>query len=136
MTRRFNWQLWAGLLLAVAAFLSYFTFFSRFPVTRDVPWVTFLLFAIALALLVTGFRRAERKIAASIVLAIGAGLIGFFTIGTFVLTKNLPQSQHAPAIGQKAPGFTLPDSNHRNVALSQVAGANSGVLLIFYRGYW
>jgi len=36
--KRFNWALWGGLLLAVAAFLSYFAFFSQFPLTRDVPY--------------------------------------------------------------------------------------------------
>ncbi len=136
MQRRFNTPLWSGLILIFVAVFSYLLLFVRWPITRDVPWVTFLLFAVALVLLVIGFRRAQRKIAASIVLAIGVGLIGFFTVGTLVLTKNLPQSQHAPAIGQKAPDFTLPDSNHKSVALSQLAGANSGVLLIFYRGYW
>jgi hypothetical protein len=136
MQRRFNTPLWSGLILIFVAVFSYLLLFVRWPITRDVPWVTFLLFAVALALLVIGFRRAQRKIAASIVLAIGVGLIGFFTVGTLVLTKNLPQSQRAPAIGQKAPDFTLPDSNHKPVALSQFAAANRGVLLIFYRGYW
>ena len=135
MQRRFNTPLWSGLILIFVAVFSYLLLFVRWPITRDVPWVTFLLFAVALVLLVIGFRRAQRKIAASIVLAIGVGLIGFFTIGTFVLTK-LPHSQNAPAIGQKAPDFTLPDSNHKSVALSQFAATNSGVLLIFYRGYW
>ena len=42
-----NWRIWAGFLVAVAAFLSYLTIFIRFPITRNVPWVNWLLFALA-----------------------------------------------------------------------------------------
>ena len=40
--------------------------------------------------------------------------------------------------GDMAPDFTLADTSHRNVALSQLLAApgTNGVLLIFYRGYW
>lgn len=138
MTRRFNTPLWSGLILALVGIFSYVFVFVRWPITRDVPWVSFLIFLLALVLMVMGFRRAERKIMPSIVLALGIGLMAFFTIGVMVFTKQLPQSQSAPAVGQKAPGFTLPDTNHQNVALAQLltAPGAKGVLLIFYRGYW
>lgn len=138
MTSRFNTPLWSGLILALVGIFSYVFVFVRWPITRDVPWVSFLIFAIALALLVMGLRRADRKIMPSIVLVLGVGLMAFFTVGVMVFTKQLPQSQHAPAIGQKVPDFALPDADHHNVALSQVLaapGAN-GALLVFYRGYW
>ena len=54
MKQRFNWMLWTGLVLAVLGFLSYFAFFSRFPVTRDVPWVNGIFLLLAAALLITG----------------------------------------------------------------------------------
>ena len=57
-TRSFNWRVWAGFLLSLAAFLSYFFVFVRFPVTRDFPWANLLLFAEAAALLLIGVRRA------------------------------------------------------------------------------
>jgi cytochrome oxidase Cu insertion factor (SCO1/SenC/PrrC family) len=53
----------------------------------------------------------------------------------------LPASKGAPAVGTKAPDFTLPDANGSPVTLSRLfgpAGSRKGswVLLVFYRGYW
>ena len=53
--RRWNWPLWVGFLLSLAGFASYLLP-SRFPVTRDVPWVNFLLFAAGLSLLLFGLK--------------------------------------------------------------------------------
>ena len=55
---------------------------------------------------------------------------------------QLPLSTGAPGVGQKAPGFTLPDQQGRAVSLADllrpVAGRKKagGLVLIFYRGYW
>jgi peroxiredoxin len=54
----------------------------------------------------------------------------------------LPASTAAPQVGQKAPQFTLIDSNDRPVTLAQLLTEPinnqppKAVLLIFYRGYW
>ena len=45
LLRRINWPLWVGLLLTIAAFMSYFFIFVWFPFTRDFPWANFVLFA-------------------------------------------------------------------------------------------
>jgi hypothetical protein len=135
MKRRFNWQLWSGLLLAVIAFVSYFSFFARYPLTRDVPWVSFLLLLLAVALLVAGWRRAERKVVSSIVVALGLLVTGAFTY-TVTVGSKLPGAGDAPAVGEKAPGFALPDTANRAVALDALLRQSNGVLLIFYRGYW
>ena len=136
--RRVNWPLWTGLALSVIAVFSYALFFYRFPVTRDVPWVSYLLFASAIALLIVGVRRAPgRKILAIIVAAIGAGLAVLFIVG-ITIGSRVPTGANIPAVGATAPGFTLLDANRKPVALSQlvaVPGAK-GVLLVFYRGYW
>jgi len=50
MERRRNFFPLAGFLVCVVAFLSYFVVFYRFPATRDVPWVNWLLFALGLVL--------------------------------------------------------------------------------------
>jgi len=136
--RRVNWPLWTGLALSVIAVASYVLFFYRFPITRDVPWVSYLLFVLALGLLVAGVRRAPgRKIVALIVAAIGVALAVLFTVG-IVVGSRVPALGNPPAVGAKAPDFTLLDANRKPVALSQLLSAPGakGVLLIFYRGYW
>jgi len=65
VTRKANWLPWVGLLLSVVAALSYPLVFYRFPVTRDVPWVSFLLFGLTLAALVVGLKRAYARPPAS-----------------------------------------------------------------------
>jgi len=139
MSRRFNWQLWSGFALSLAAFVSYFGFFARFPVTRDMPWVSLILFAIAIALLVIGLRRATgRRISAWIVTVLSILVCALFCFDIFIGAKWLPASSHAPAIGSKAPDFVLLDIHRKPVALAGLLTepATKGVLLIFYRGYW
>lgn len=136
MKSRFNWPLWAGLLLAIVAFISYFAFFARFELTRDVPWTAFILFAIAAALLVSGWRRAARKIVPSIVAGLGLFVVAFFTYAVTAGSKGLPSSSGAPAVGTKAPDFILRDTNNRSLALSEVLSRSNGVVLVFYRGHW
>jgi hypothetical protein len=136
--RRLNWPLWGGLLLVPIAVISYLFLFVRWPATRDVPWVPLLLFVVAAALLIAGWRAGGRRILASVVTVAGLGLMTFFTFAFTIGTKRIPLSRGAPSVGDKAPDFALPDTNHRTVALSQLLarpGAH-GVLLIFYRGYW
>ncbi len=54
---------------------------------------------------------------------------------------QLPESAGAPKVGEKAPDFTLPDTQGKPVTLSEVLqpraeGEKPWVLLVFYRGYW
>lgn len=139
----------AGFLLCVVAFLSYPLFFAGFPATRDVPWANWLLFALGLAMLGVGiaraFRQPERfrgKVAGPVFGVLSLAVLGFFVSMTMVMARQLPESAGAPKVGEKAPDFTLPDSNGRPVRLysrlQQPAGGSPGtwVLLIFYRGYW
>ena len=140
--RRFNWPLWAGLLLSVVAVFSYAFFFYRFPITRDVPWVSYILLAAAIVLLIVGVRRAfsggmGRKIVAIIVAVIGVGLAALFVASVTVFSR-VPTGANVPAVGAKAPDFTLPDASGKPVALAQLLAepGSKGVLLVFYRGYW
>jgi hypothetical protein len=152
--RNWNWRIWAGFLLVVAAFLSYDLIFIRFPMTRDVPWVNWLLFAGAGWLLWTGVRRARKeptvyrgKIGGPILMVLSLTIAVFFIVGTNYFTKHLPTSKEAPQVGAKAPEFALPDTNGKIVTLAVLlsepmpkkegAGAKPrAVALIFYRGYW
>ena len=137
MPRRSVILLTAGFLLSVAAFISYFNFFVRWPVTRDVPWVSYILFAVAMVMLAVGFRAARRKVIAGIVTLLGVGILAFFIVTVTVGSRKLPSAAGAPRVGQKAPEFALLNTSRKSVALSQLlASSPRGVLLIFYRGYW
>jgi len=153
MKRRWNFLLYLGFLLTLFAFLSYFLFFYRFPVTRDIPWANWLLFGIALIALGVGLARAFRqsdvyrgKVSGPILAALSLAVVGMFSYIVLFQSKELPASKQAPQLGQKAPDFTLPDANGKQVTLSRLWGtsvvapatgrADQWVLLIFYRGYW
>lgn len=154
--RKFNWPLWVGFLLSLIAFLSYPFVFVRFPVTRDFPWANLLLFGVAAVLVLLGVRRGfsesrsrpiRSKVAGITLATLSFAVFGFFIFAIFIMARHLPASQGAPQVGQKAPDFTLSDTNGKSVSLSQLlalpikaetpkAGAPRAVLLIFYRGYW
>jgi peroxiredoxin len=146
-TRGVNWPLWSGLLLTPVAFLSYPLVFERWPATRDVPWVNLLLFGLAGLLLAIGLRRAfspgrlrRLRIASGLIAAtLGAGMFANFALRVFVRARQLPASIHAPAIGERAFDFTLPDDNGAPVSLAALlsppahsgAPASKGVILVF-----
>lgn len=148
MAHRRNLLPLAGFLVCVVAFLSYFLFFYRFPVTRDLPWTSWLIFALGLGLLVAGlarpFRRPEvyrGRILGPVLAALSVAVLGLFLFVTVVGTRQIPAASGAPKVGEKAPDFVLPDSEGRPVRLYDLLGPASGnpgswVLLIFYRGYW
>lgn len=148
MNRSRNLLPLAGFLLCAAAFVSYPLFFSRFPVTRDVPWATWLLLGLGVAMAGVGLARAYRnperyrgKIAGPVFGVLSLAVVGVFVV-FLGMTKQLPTSEGAPKVGQRSPDFTLPDTQGRSVRLydllAQPAAGRSGswVLLIFYRGYW
>ena len=147
--KRFNWPLWAGLLLTFFAFFSYSFLFIEWPTTRDFPWVNLILFGIAMVLLFLGLRRAFKpdkrivsKIFSSVAGVLGLLLLAGFLFLFFVEGRRLPASAQAPQVGQKAPDFALTDPNNKLVTLAQLLSEPinnkppKGVLLIFYRGYW
>jgi len=147
---KLNWPLWAGFLLSIIAFLSYFFVFVWFPVTRDFPWANLLLFAAAAALVLLGLRRAftagrprRSKIGGGVLAVLSFTILGLFLFMFFIFARQLPASKAAPQVGQKAPGFTLTDTDGKSVSLSGLLASTDaqgkspkGVLLVFYRGYW
>lgn len=149
MKRQWNVSIWAGFLLVVGGFLSYFLFFARFPATRDFPWLNLLLISAGLVLHGAGMRRAFRepakyrgKIAGTILAIANLAVAGLFVFYTFYLSRQVPASSAAPRVGAHAPDFRLTDAHDRQVSIDDllrepVAGRRpSAVLLIFYRGYW
>jgi pheromone shutdown protein TraB len=134
----------AGFLVCLAGFFSYFFLFVQFPVTRDVPWTSWFLFAAGLALLGAGIARAFRRpgiyrgrITGPLLGVLSLAVVGMFLYVTLVAARQLPASADALKVGQKVPDFTLPDSHGRPVALHDLVGPGKPwVVLIFYRGYW
>jgi len=144
MKRRWNWMLWTGFLVVVAALFSY-EFFVRFPITRDFPWANLLLFAIGGILLVVGLARAygqpakyRGKIFGPIMTLFSVLIFALFAYALFYIVRQMPASASAPRVGDKAPDFSLVDQNGREVALHDLLNSENtrAVLLIFYRGYW
>jgi hypothetical protein len=152
MKRSWNPIMWTGFGLVLVAMASYPFVFARYPITRDFPWATLLLIAVAFILLATGVTRAFRqpnayrgKITGSILTGLAVLLVGFFLTGIFYLTRQVPASHGAPKVGEIAPDFTLPDSTGQSVTLTSLLNSpfagdatskTAAVALIFYRGYW
>ena len=141
MKRKWNWPIWIGFIVAVGGLFSY-EFFARFPVTRDFPWATLVLFGVGAVLLIAGLFRAfgrpqlyRGKIFGSIFAVITALLFAFFAYEIFYVLRQVPLSAQAPRVGQRAPSFSLPDQNGKEVALNDLLSPN-GAVLIFYRGHW
>ena len=147
--KRINWQIWTGFILSLIAGFSYSLVFIRWPITREFPWANLILFAMAIIFLVLGLRRAFKpgkgiaaKIFSSLALAFGVLNLALLLFVIFVMGTWLPKSTAAPQVGNKAPEFTLTDSNDKPVTLAHLLTEPvnnkppKGVLLIFYRGYW
>jgi hypothetical protein len=142
--RNWNWSLWIGFLFVIAAFFS-FGFFSQFPITRDFPWVNFLLFGVAGIFLVVGLFRAfgrpqiyRGKIFGSILALLSLLMFTAFAYISLVVVRQVPASAGAPRVGQKAPEFTLSDADGKPVALADLLSMPNtrAAVLIFYRGHW
>jgi hypothetical protein len=148
MKRRWNWRLWAGFLVVLAGAAGYMTLFAWYPITRDFPWASLLMFAGGAVLLALGLTRSFRepqlyrgKIFGSILIVLGLAVVAFFCYGLLYKGRQMPPSASAPRVGQKAPDFMLPDQNGNPVSLAQLlsgtgGGKAKGAVLIFYRGYW
>lgn len=141
MKRRWNWPLWLGFVVAVGGLFSY-EYFALFPITRDFPWANLLLFGIGGALLLIGLFRAfgrpqlyRGRIFGSIFTAIALFLFAFFSYEIFYVLKQVPLSAQAARVGERAPEFSLPDQDGKQVALGDLLSPN-GAVLIFYRGFW
>ena len=152
--RKLNWPLWAGFLLSLIASFGFPLAVFLLDAPINLRWASLALFALAAVLLFIGFRRAFSassrwpKVGAAVATTLSVVLCVLFVLSTFVMSRWLPASTSAPQVGQKAPDFSLADTNGKLITLSellttsnqQTAGGSTqpprGVLLIFYRGYW
>ncbi len=121
--------------------VSYFSYFSRFPILRDFPWLNLPVIAVGLLLSILGVREAFGSKAPSLgrnmslaSLVLSLAVSGFFVWYVFVETYQLPGADGVMRIGAKAPTFRLLDQNSLPVTLSDYRG--NKVILVFYRGHW
>jgi hypothetical protein len=150
--RQPNRMPWLALLLALIAVGLNVGFFVGFPAQRALPWLSLFCGVAALFVSAIAVRRAYSqpqlytgKISSSIIAFVAILICAFLALTTFE-SRSLPSGSAAPQVGQKAPDFTLPDTQGSKVSLSQLldrgsAGSTNGaapkaVLLVFYRGYW
>jgi len=147
----FDWRLWAGLGLTLGALAGYVFLVNE---TRAVLWPALLLFAAAAVLLFSGWKRRLRKpelyrgkIAGYVLTTLSVLILGLFGFVAYQVSRVFPDAKNAPQVGQRAPEFSLVDTNGRNFTLAQLlsapitdsasaARATKGVLVVFYRGYW
>lgn len=145
-----NWRLWAGFALSMAALAGYIYMVNE---TRAVFWPALLLFVVAAFLLGSGIRRRAREpglyrgsVAGPLLTALSVLLFAFFGFAAYQVSRVFPAAKNAPQIGQQAPEFSLVDAAGNKVVLSELlstpvanaggAAATKGVLVVFYRGYW
>jgi hypothetical protein len=141
------WLCFLFTLLAIA--FNAATFLTQSG-TEVILWLSFVAIVCAVAFDLVGTRRAFTRSnvyggkASSSIFGVLALLVFGLMAFIWFHARGLPVSAGAPRVGQKAPEFTLPDTQGRNVSLTQLLGhgdVNGGtppkaVLLIFYRGYW
>lgn len=141
MQRRRNHLIWLGPLIALIGGISYFTFFARFPVLRDFPWVNLPL--VLLGVVASGWASgrafgADRgllgKILAPLGLLFSLAVGGLFTFYVFSLSYQLPEPTELSARLEQAPEFELTDQHGATVRLADLRGRR--VVLTFYRGHW
>jgi len=146
-----NWRLWAGFGLSIAALAGYVFWVNE---TRAVFWPALLLFAVAAVLLLSGLKRRSRdpelyrgKVAGYVLTSLSVLILGLFGFVAYQVSRVFPDAKNAPQIGQRAPEFSLADANGNNVTLAQLLStpiansgsatrATKGLLVVFYRGYW
>ncbi len=152
--RQRNWLPLTGLLLVMLSIFSNALFFVAAPGQKVIPALSVALAVVGVLCAVVGVLRSFRqtqvyggKVSSSILGVITMFLGLFIVLGSMGMRK-LPDSAAAPQPGQKAPNFTLADTNGNKVSMAQLLGkandaassststAPKSVLLIFYRGYW
>jgi len=131
---------WLAPILAFVGFVSYYTFFAKFPVLRDTPWVNVPVVILTAILGVVGMivvwgkakwgRRLLYLGGASVSLLIAA-LLCFYV---YSMSYKIPGLSETTDALEQAPDFTLSDANGRMVSLSDYRGKK--VIISFYRGFW
>ncbi len=140
MTRR-NHLIWVGPVVTVAAILSYFMVFARYPALRDFPWLNLPLAVLGIGLSAAGVWRAfgrpevfRGRILAPLGAVVSLFFASFFGFYIFSLSYLLPAPTETTLRLGTAPGFALAAAVGGTVRLDDFLGRK--VVLVFYRGFW
>ncbi len=131
--RRLRLAAWLGPVVALVGLVTYFTLAVRVPFLRDTAIVNLALVLVGLGLSVWALwaRRGFWRVTGTVLSLLFAGLLSFYV---FSLSASLPDTAGVVAVGETAPPLSLSDHEGRVVSLADMAG--SGVVVVFYRGFW
>ncbi|MFP6663296.1 MAG: hypothetical protein VCC00_03730 [Deltaproteobacteria bacterium] len=129
---------WLGPLVAVIGLVTYFTIFYRWPLTRDLPWLNFLVIAAGIALAFsgmraspgTGWRAGVARLAVGVSL-LPAALLAWYS---FVFSAQMPATDLAAGPGTELPALILLDD--KGDAFHLGMAGEKRALIVFYRGFW
>ena len=128
---------WIGPVIAVPGFISYWAYFSMWPIFRDVPWLNMLILGGAIALSVVAVRNAapgwgRRGSIAGLLFS--TLLLTLLCAYCFVLSYQLPDPKRVVDDGTRLPAITLASWDGSEIDLAEAA--SDKLILVFYRGFW
>jgi hypothetical protein len=134
-----SWLLWVGPLIAIAGFLSYYSFFVQWPALRDTAWLNILILVVALTLSFVGLRRTWaggllRRVAGVASTAFSGALLAGLVTYCYLLSYGVPDASRAAGIGTNLPAITL--AAHDGSGFDLGAASTKPLILVFYRGFW
>lgn len=138
---RRNHLVWIGAVVTFVGMVSYFLYFSRFPVLRDFPWLNLPLVGLGAALSGVAAwgalfrpRPYRGKFLASLGFAFSTLIALAFGAYVFWLSYLLPGPTDTTLDLARAPDFALTSMTGERVHLQDLRGRK--VVLVFYRGFW
>ncbi len=134
-----NHAIWLGPAICTLGLVTYFVVFSRWPATRDFPWVNLPVIAAGLALSVLALGRAwprggRQRAAGGVGLGVSAAFSALLVWYCFVFSSPLPAPASALGVGERVPAVVLTDDRGHSLGLGVVSDTKT--ILVFYRGYW
>ena len=139
--RRRNHAIWLGPLIVFIGAVSYFTFFTQFPVLRDFPWINLPIVMVGCGVSFIAIKRAfgrsevyRGKVMGSLSMLFSGLLTALFVGYIGYLSYQLPELTKITQGLSVSPEFVLNDQNGEEVSLSDFQGKK--LIVTFYRGHW
>ena len=132
-----NHAAWVAPILAIFGLVSYFFYFSMWPVFRDFPWLNLLILAASVVLAGLALSRARTtmgRVGTGAGLALSLGLTGLLCFYAFHLSYQLPDAGRVKGEGTPIPQIELASWDGKPVDVA--AAASDKLILVFYRGHW